>query len=274
MTNGMKKAILGGAFSVALGAGPAIAEEEFKSIPAPEGHPLSEIISGYEFRTAETQALQDDDFDNPGFLWLETGEGLWDTVDGAQGKSCSTCHGDAAESMATTGAEFPKWNDNLGRPVSMEQQINLCRTEQMEADAWKLESDEMLGMTIYVRHQAKGQPVNVDLAAGDMQSWAEKGKEIYYTRVGQLDMSCANCHEDNYGNYIRSDHLSQGQSNGFPTYRLKWQKPGSLHRRFKGCMKSIRAKPYKLGGDEFLALEIYLGYRGVGLPVETPAVRQ
>ncbi|MHA1523658.1 MAG: sulfur oxidation c-type cytochrome SoxA, partial [Alphaproteobacteria bacterium] len=34
------------------------------------------------------------------------------------------------------------------------------------------------------------------------------------------------------------------------------------------------AKPFKVGGDEFLALEVYLAYRGQGLPVETPAVRQ
>lgn len=86
-------------------------------------------------------------------------------------------------------------------------------------------------------------------------------------------MSCSNCHEDNYGKYIRADFLSQGQSNGFPTYRMKWQKIGSLHRRFKGCMKNIRAKPYKVGGDEFLALELYRAWRGQGLPVEAPAVR-
>ena len=67
--------------------------------------------------------------------------------------------------------------------------------------------------------------------------------------------------------------MSQGQSNGFPTYRLKWQGVGTLHRRFKGCMDQVRAKPYKRGSDEFLALEVYLAYRGVGLPIEAPAVR-
>ena len=106
-----------------------------------------------------------------------------------------------------------------------------------------------------------------------MEPWVKRGKELYYTRVGQLDMSCANCHEANYGKFIRADYLSQGQSNGFPTYRLKWQKVGSLHRRFKGCMKNIRAKPYKRGSDEFVAMEIYLAQRGKGLQVESPAVR-
>jgi sulfur-oxidizing protein SoxA len=101
----------------------------------------------------------------------------------------------------------------------------------------------------------------------------EQGKEIYYTRVGQLDMSCANCHEDNYGNMIRADHLSQGQINGFPTYRLKNAKLNTIHGRFKGCMKNIRATPYKEGSDEFKALELYVASRANGLSVETPSVR-
>jgi sulfur-oxidizing protein SoxA len=115
-------------------------------------------------------------------------------------------------------------------------------------------------------------PVNVQ-SDGPMADWVEKGKDLYYTRVGQLDMSCANCHEDNNGQYIRADHLSQGNTNGFPTYRFKWQGLGSLHRRFSGCMKNIRAQPFKRGSDEFTALEIYLATRGAGLGVESPSVR-
>ncbi|QGZ33308.1 sulfur oxidation c-type cytochrome SoxA [Stappia indica] len=239
----------------------------------PEGHPLSEVISGFEFRTKETQDLELDDFNNPGFLMVEQGEALWSTVEGSAGKSCESCHGDASESMKGVRASMPKWNEAAGKPMAMEQYVNACRTERMGADAWKWESDQMLGMTAYVGLQSRGMPVALDLKAGDMQSWWDKGKEIYYTRSGQLDLACASCHESNYGNYIRADHLSQGQSNGFPTYRLKWQKMGSLHRRLKGCMADVRAEPYDVGSDEFVALETYLAWRGTGLSVETPAVR-
>jgi len=244
-----------------------------KAAPPSKDHPLQELYSGWYFRTPETQALQQDDFDNPGFLWVEKGEELWSTVDGKAGKSCASCHNDAATSMRGVGAQMPKWDAKLKRPLTLEQRINLCRKENMQAKEWKWESDQMLSMTAYVRHQSRGMPVNVQID-GPMKEWMERGKKLYYTRVGQLNMSCANCHEANYGKYIRADHLSQGQSNGFPTYRLKWQKLGSLHRRFKGCMKNIRAKPYKRGSDEFVALEIYLAHRGRGLQVETPAVRQ
>ena len=79
--------------------------------------------------------------------------------------------------------------------------------------------------------------------------------------------------EDYAGGIIRANTLTQGQSNGFPTYRLKWNKVGSLHRRFRGCNKQVRATPYGYGSDEYVNLEVFLNARGNGLPVETPAVR-
>ena len=130
----------------------------------------------------------------------------------------------------------------------------------------------MTAITALIGLQSRGMPVNVKFDGDAAAQW-QKGKELYYTRVGQLDMSCSNCHEDNYGNMIRADHLSQGQTNGFPTYRLKNAKLNSIHGRFKGCMKNIRATPYKEGGEEFKALELYLASRGNGLTVETPSVR-
>lgn len=238
----------------------------------PKGHPLKEIISGWEFRKKATQELEADDFQNPGMLWVEEGEELWDTVDGTEGKACATCHEQASVSMKTVGNTFPKWNDALKKPISLEGQINRCRTQNMGAKEWKRESNQLLSMTVFVRNQSRGQAMKTDVT-GPMSPWFDKGKKLYYTRFGQLDMACANCHEDYYGKNIRADLLSQGQSNGFPTYRLKWQKVGSIHRRFKGCMKQVRAKPFKVGGDEFLALEVYLAWRGQGLSVETPAVR-
>ncbi len=241
-------------------------------VEAPKGSPLSRIYSGWRFRSPETQTFEMDDFENPAFPAVEQGEALWSTVDGEAGKSCATCHNDASETMKGVRASMPKWNEKLGKPHTLETQVNACRTENMKAEAWKWEAPNMLAMTAYIGLQSRGMPVKVQ-TDGPMQKWNDNGKELYYTRVGQLDMSCANCHEDNYGKMIRADHLSQGQINGFPTYRLKWGGLGSIHRRFSGCMKNIRATPYKRGSDEFIALELYLASRGAGLSVETPSVR-
>jgi sulfur-oxidizing protein SoxA len=194
------------------------------------------------------------------------------TPDGKEGKSCASCHEGGPEEFAGLRAHLPRWNADTNKPETLENIINECRTERMGAEPWKWEAKEMVNMTALVGLQSRGVAVDVQ-TDGPMEQWYEKGKELYYTRVGQLDMACSNCHEDNWGKMIRADHLSQGQTNGFPVYRLKWAGLGSIHRRFKGCMENIRAEPYKRGSDEFIALELYVASRGEGLGVETPAVR-
>lgn len=241
-------------------------------LDAPADSPLPEILSGWRFRSDETQALQTDDFENPGMIFIEYAEELWNTADGEAGKSCADCHGDAAESMKGVRASMPKWHEGKKTLFTLEDHINWSREEHQKAKPWKWESQEMLAMTSYIGLQSRSMPVKVKVD-GPAAEWWKRGEKLYYTRFGQLDMACAHCHENNYGNMIRADHLSQGQANGFPVYRLKWQGVGSLHRRFKGCMDNIRATPFKRGSDEFTALELYLASRGQGLSVETPALR-
>ncbi|CTQ52445.1 Cytochrome c [Roseibium album] len=227
------------------------------------------IYSGWRFRSSETQALETDDFDNPGFVFLDQGVDLFEKVDGSEGKACASCHEDI-EDFAGLRTQLPRVQD--GKLASMEDLVNECRTERMGAKPWKWSGGQMTAMTGLIGLQSRGMPVNVEIDGEAAPFW-EKGKELYYTRVGQLDMACSNCHENNFGVMIRADHLSQGQINGFPTYRLKNAKLNSIHARFKGCMKNIRAEPFKEGGDEFKALELYLASRGQGLSVETPSVR-
>jgi len=230
---------------------------------------LDEVVSGWVYRKDETQALQLDDFDNPAFVFVDQAIDEWSNVDGTAGESCSSCHEDVADFKGLRPS-LPRVED--GQLVTMENLINECRTDRMGAEAWSYSGSEMTGMTALVGLQSRGMPINVAID-GDAASFWETGKELYYTRVGQLDMACSNCHEDNYDTMIRADHLSQGQINGFPAYRLKNAKLNSMHARFKGCMKNIRANPYKEGGEEFKALELYIASRGEGLSVETPSVR-
>ena len=242
--------------------------------PAPEGHPFDEVLSGWLFREAETRATEADSFANPGMLYVERGEEIWNTVDGTAGKSCASCHDAAAESMKSVGASYPKWDDDAKRPINVELQIDKCRVENMGAEAYKFDSEQQVALTTYIKHQALGAPLKVDLSQGELQSWWEKGKEVYYTRTGQLNLACASCHEASMGKYIRADHLSQGQVNGFPTYRFNTAGMVSLHNRFRGCIRDTRAEMPKAFSDELMALELYVTWRGTGLSVETPAVRQ
>jgi len=268
----MKKLSLGILFGVGLAflfglAGPQVlADGHFGK------YKVGDRRTGYTYLSEATKEIQNDDFANPAFIWVDDGAALWNKVEGKAGKSCASCHKDASSSMKGVGARYPIYNKKLGKMQNLEQRINQERVENMKAKPFKWESREMLATTIFVRYQSRGMPVNVKID-GDAKPFFEKGKAFYNQRRGQLDMACKNCHIDFPGTMIRANRLSQGQSNGFPTYRLKWQKVGSLHRRFRGCNKQVRAKPYKAGSDEYVNLELYLAWRGRGLPVETPAVR-
>jgi len=280
-----KKAITAIAAALALpmaaSAGPdddkLVVNEEIEmvtkaSAPAHIADAIDEVMSGWHFRKDETQALQMDDFENPAMIFVDQAIDAWDTAEGAEGKSCASCHGDVEESMAGVRAVYPKWNEAAGEVRTLNMQINDCRENQMGAEKWKYTGGKMTAMEALISVQSRGMPVNVAIDGPAQSTW-EKGKEMYYTRTGQLELSCANCHEDNYGNMIRADHLSQGQINGFPVYRLKNTKLNTAHARFKGCVRDTRAETYKPGSADFVALELYVASRGNGLSVEAPSVR-
>lgn len=232
---------------------------------------LSTIYSGWRFRSDETQSMQMDDFDNPGMIFVEAAAEAWDTVEGTEGKSCSSCHNDV-ESLRGVRAVYPKWNETAGEVRTIEMQVNDCRENQMGAKKLKYTGGDMAAMVGLISSVSRGMPVDVAIDGPAQSTW-EQGKELYYTRTGQLELSCANCHEDSYGMMIRADHLSQGQINGFPTYRLKNTKLNTVHARFKGCVRDTRAETFAPGSAEFVALELYVASRGNGLSVEGPSVR-
>ena len=229
--------------------------------------------SGYTYLSPELQAEQNDDLGNQGMLWVERGETIWRTPAGAAGKSCASCHGDAAASMKGVRARYPAWNDARGKPIDLEQRIDLCRTDRMGAPAFAWESEDLIGITAYVGRQSLGMPVGLPRDPR-LEPYRKAGEAFYNQRRGQWQLACSDCHVDAAGRHLRGDLLSQGQTNGFPIYRLLWGGMGSVQRMFRWCNEGVRAEPYDYGSDEYIALEIYLAERGRGLPVETPAVRR
>lgn len=242
------------------------------------------VRSGHSFATAETQAMQNDDFENPGMPLVESANDTWNKKDGKAQKSCADCHGAVDDPkggsvgipMKGVAAKYPAYDATAKKPLNLEQRINTCQTKNQQAEAFKYESQNLLGLTALVTMQSRGMPKmsTANDPKDPLHPFWKKGEEFYYQRRGLLDLACKHCHEDNAGNLIRAELLSQGQANGFPTYRLKWQGMGSLHRRLAGCNQEIRAEPYEVGSDEYVNLETYLAWRGQGLTVEGPSVRK
>ena len=99
------------------------------------------------------------------------------------------------------------------------------------------------------------------------------GRELFDRRQGQLNLSCSQCHDDNWGRRLAGAVIPQGHPTGYPVYRLEWQSLGSLQRRLRNCMFGMRAEPYAYGAPEQVELELYLMWRARGLATDAPAVR-
>ncbi|MEL6258181.1 MAG: sulfur oxidation c-type cytochrome SoxA, partial [Pseudomonadota bacterium] len=177
------------------------------------------------------------------------------------------------ESLEQSAASFPKIDPDTGALLNLEGRINLCRETHQNAPALPYESEDLLSLTAYIANLSNGAPVRVQRTP-QTQSYFDAGADYFFTRRGQLNLSCHHCHDDNWGKQLRGDTISQGHGNGFPTYRLEWQTLGSLHRRFRDCDAGVRAEPKALGSETYLALEFYLAARGAGLSIESPSVRR
>jgi sulfur-oxidizing protein SoxA len=232
----------------------------------------SDRRSGYEFMSRETRAMQDDDTANPGMLWVLEGGTLWARKTGAAGRACADCHGDARASMKGVAARYPAWDAARKRPVSIEQRINACRVERQQAPALPWESRDLLALTAYVARQSRGLPIEIAIDERT-RPFLEAGRATWNRRMGQINLACSQCHDDNWGRKLAGNVIPQAHPTGYPLYRLEWQALGSLERRLRNCLIGIRAEPYDYGAPELVDLELYLMWRARGMLVETPAVR-
>lgn len=261
----MSRAVRRFALTVALAAPAVFAAARAEIAP-------DQRRSSYQDMSAELRAMQDDDTGNPGMLAVLDGEALWQTKTGAAGKACADCHGDAPASMKGVAARYPAFDQKLGRPVDLEQRINLCRVDKQRAEPLPYESKDLLALSVYVATQSRGEKI----APPDdprLKPFRDNGRKLFSERQGQINMACSQCHDDNWGKHLAGNVIPQAHPTGYPIYRLEWQSLGSLQRRLRNCMIGLRAEPYAYGAPENVDLELYLMWRARGMTLETPAVR-
>lgn len=249
------------ALALGLGSGAALAQ----------GIPPAELRSGFDTMGPETQAMQREDEANPGMLAAREGEALWRAAPPG-GQACAGCHGDAAASMKGAALRYPAIDAASTRPIDLAGRIQQCRTERQQATPWPRESAPLLAMTAYVGLQSRGMTIT---PSGDarLAPFRENGRRLFGERMGQLDLSCAVCHDENRGRRLGGALIPQGHPNGYPLFRLEWQGVGSLQRRLRNCLTGIRAEPFPYGDPALIDLELFLKERAAGLRIETPAVR-
>ena len=230
----------------------------------------SQKQSSYELMTAENKAMQDDPTLNPAMFWVGDGEVLWNRRPSSNTSSCAMCHQDAKKSMRGVATQFPKIVK--GKLRTLEGQINQCREGRQGLPKLAYESKELLALTAYIAFQSKGMPIAVRQTPANRED-LQAGSRWFYERMGQLNLSCAQCHEERAGLKLGGSLIPQGHPNAYPIYRLEWQTLGSVQRRLRNCMSGVRAQQFEYGSPEMAQLELFLMWRARGMPLESPGVR-
>lgn len=242
--------------------------KEFKQSVSPEEYQrrYKEFYGNFTEQMAEEG--------NPADFMVDDGKVLFNKVAGTKGKSCASCHKDDGKDLVGAATRFPKYDASIKGIKTVALQINMCRKKNMGAKPMKYQSYDQLALVLYVKSLSNGMPINVSID-GPARPFYEKGKAFYYKRMGQLNFSCAVCHVKYAGYKARANLISNNRHHAdhWPSYRLKWGKTGSLQRRFRGCMKNMRAKPLAYQSELYRDMELYLTNISNGLPIEVPGFR-
>lgn len=258
----------------ALAIGPAGAQTAAQAqTPGMGGAAAMHLLPGEEFLPSDVRAKQADDFDNPAYPYVEAGEATWSKPEGLNGKSCEDCHGPGSKSnVKQAAASYPKYVPSVGKIITLESRINICRRNGLNAPALQDSSDQMVAMVAYLRWLSRGLPAAVNVS-GQAASVFERGGELFYTKIGLLQLSCAQCHNQRYGQKFGGETLSQGHALSYPVYSLSQRRMIPLHERFRMCNLLARAEPQPINAPDYVALELYLNWRSKQLTITAPGVR-
>jgi sulfur-oxidizing protein SoxA len=228
------------------------------------GAHADERRSGRDTMSAALRTLQSDDAQHPAQLALALGREQWS----AGAKSCASCHG-APEQLRGAATRYPAWDQGL---VDLPGRIQRCRVRHQQRPAWEPEAEPLLALSALVAQQSRGLPL-APPRGPELDAAARRGERLYTARIGALNLSCAQCHDERAGLRLGGSLIPQAHVDDYPVYRLEWQSLGSLQRRLRGCLSGVRATVWDWDSAELLALEVYLSRRSAGMAVQPPGVR-
>jgi sulfur-oxidizing protein SoxA len=213
--------------------------------------------------SAATRTLQEDDAQNPGFLWVQDGRQRF-------ARDCAACHG--ADTLRGAAARYPALDRASGKPITLAGRIRQCHASRAQQGELPWESETLLALESYVAHLSRGTPI-APPRDERLDALVTQGERLWRQPFGQIGLACTQCHDALAGKRLAGSTIPQAHPTGYPIYRLEWQGLGSLQRRLRGCMSGVRAEPFAYGADEWLALEVFLMRRAAGMLIESPGVR-
>jgi len=212
---------------------------------------------------------------NPGMWAVERAEELWKKP-GPNGSSCASCHAEPRVEMKTWAASLPHWEPRLNKVLGVEEFVT--RHAKATTDlTFLMQSDENTALAVYLRHLANGTPVQVDMTSAESREAFSRGKALTTRKIGQLNLSCADCHSPEKGGlkWVRGQWLGElrGQLDHFPTWRTSQQSIWDIRKRFQWCNVAIGSDDLPPDAKEYGDLEFYLATQNDGLKLNVPGIR-
>ena len=214
-----------------------------------------------------------DPLDNPGIATLEEGAALFERP-GPTGKSCASCHENPATDFDTWAAHMPRYEPRLNKVMNVAEFV-ARHTRATTGDEYLMQSPENLALSMFLAHQANGQPLEVDVESPGAKEAAERGRALMESgKIGQLNFACADCHVAGGDKWIRGQYLTshQTQLGWHPYYRTSKSEIWDLNRRIQWCGVAIRANELPPDALEYGDIELYLSHLNKGRKLNVPGI--
>lgn len=244
----------------------ALYREKFPALP------FKAYVDGALMLSSDAKAQFDSIMEFPPFQGdIDKGRKLWETRF-KNGKTFADCFADGGRNVA---GNYPYYDSGGDKVVTFEMAINRCLRDNGEVEFKFGDKATMGSVTAYARTLSDGMLVNVRVENAGAAAKYERGKKMYFTRMGQYNFACASCHLDNAGKILRTEILSPavGQTTHWPVFRAG-DNLNTLHMRYRRCMEQMRASPFPAGSEEFNNLEYFHSYLSNGLPMRASVYRK
>ncbi len=190
----------------------------------------------------------------------------------ANGKSYADCFDNKGQAIRQN---YPYFDNDSNQVITLELAINQCRKTNGETPL-SYGQGELVAISAYMANSSRDQKFDIKVPNKAAYKAYMNGKQFFYSKRGQLNFSCADCHLKIAGSNLRADRLSPaiGHPTGMPVYRSAWGELGSIGHRYRECNKNVRAEPLAYQSEAYRNLEYYQTLMSNGLVVNGPSSRK
>ncbi|WP_457634011.1 sulfur oxidation c-type cytochrome SoxA [Oceanithermus desulfurans] len=211
---------------------------------------------------------------HPGELFVAEGEEYYNSLEGASGKTMADCDfGKGPGVLEGAYAELPKYFADSDRVEDLDTRVVTCLTQVLGFGEDEFDRDMVVALVSYIASFSHEMPIRVTLNDPQEKEMFEIGERLWYWRAGQMDLSCAACHDRYPGRRVRLAPIrspEQGLTDHWPAYTFSFDKMYTLENRINFCYDSIQIPHPEFYSTPHIALSLYMRYRANGNELDVP----